>query len=258
MHLSVVGGLDRVRGEVTVPNSKYHAHRALILASLAPGLSRICGLSDAGHVQSTIALLRALGTRIDVEGDTFLVHGGPYRRGKSRVSVGSSGTTLYFMLGLASLADADVTVVGQRYFRRRPVGPLLRSLADLGVQTSSADGCPPITVTARRPTGGVTHIAGTLSQWVSGLILVAPFAARHTTILVDGHLNERSYVELTVAMMKQFGLHVTVSDDWSRFDIEPNQTAQPCDLTLPPDIGSAAFGLAVAALHPADILLRGL
>ena len=258
MHLSVVGGLDRVRGEVTVPNSKYHAHRALILASLAPGLSRISGLSDAGHVRSTVAMLRALGTRIDTEGDTFLVHGGPYRRAKNPVSVGSSGTTLYFMLGLVSLADADVTVVGQRYFRRRPVGPLLRSLGDLGVQTSSEDGCPPITVTARRPTGGVTHIAGTLSQWVSGLILIAPFASTHTTILVDGHLNERSYVELTVAMMRQFGLQVAVSDDWSRFDIEPNQTAQPCDLALPPDIGSAAFGLAVAALHPADILLRGL
>ena len=136
VHLSVVGGTEQVRGKVAVPNSKYHAHRALILASLAPGLSRIRGLSDAGHVQSTVALLRGLGTRIDIEGDRFLVHGGPYRRGKNPVSVGSSGTTLYFMLGLACLAGADVTVAGQRYFRRRPVGPLLRSLGDLGVQSS--------------------------------------------------------------------------------------------------------------------------
>ena len=258
MHLSVVGGPDRVRGEVDVPNSKYHAHRALILASLAPGLSRIRGLSDAGHVRSTVSLLRSLGTEIVVDGDTFLVRGGPYHRTREAVSVGSSGTTLYFMLGLASLADADVTLVGQRYFRRRPVGPLLRSLGQLGVETASADGCPPITVTARRPAGGTTHIAGTLSQWVSGLLLIAPFATGHTTILVDGHLNERSYVELTVRMMERFGLHVAVADDWSRFDIEPNQTARPTDLTLPPDIGSAAFGLALAALHPADILLRGL
>ena len=258
MHLSVVGGPDRVRGEVEVPNSKYHAHRALILASLAPGLSRIRGLSDAGHVRSTVSLLRSLGTEIVVDGDTFLVRGGPYRRTREAVSVGSSGTTLYFMLGLASLADADVTLVGQRYFRRRPVGPLLRSLGELGVETASADGCPPITVTARRPAGGTTHIAGTLSQWVSGLLLLAPFATGHTTILVDGHLNERSYVELTVRMMEQFGLHVAVADDWSRFDIEPNQIARPTDLTLPPDIGSAAFGLALAALHPSDILLRGL
>ncbi|WP_346234353.1 hypothetical protein, partial [Parafrigoribacterium mesophilum] len=74
----------------------------------------------------------------------------------------------------------------------------------------------------------MTHIAGTLSQWESGLVLMAPFASQHTTILVDGHLNERSYVELTVAMMAKFNLQVTVSDDWSRFDIEPYQTAQPC------------------------------
>ena len=70
MHLSVVGGPDRVRGEVDVPNSKYHAHRALILASLAPGLSRIRGLSDAGHVRSTVSLLRSLGTEIVVDGST--------------------------------------------------------------------------------------------------------------------------------------------------------------------------------------------
>lgn len=258
MHLSVVGAQERVHGSVDVPNSKYHAHRALILASLAPGTSRITGLSDAGHVRSTVALLRHLGTRIDIEGDIFLVHGGRYRRTRDTLSVGSSGTTLYFMLGLASLADADITLTGQRYFRRRPVGPLLRALAELGVETRSADDCPPITVTARRPAGGVTHIAGTLSQWLSGLLLVAPFARTHTTVLVDGHLNERSYVELTVRMMAQFGLQVTASPDWTRFDIEPNQTARPAEIALPPDIGSAAFGLAVAALHPADILLRGM
>ena len=136
MHLSVVGGGDRLRGAVDVPNSKYHAHRALILASLAPGVSRISGLSDAGHVRSTVSLLRALGTSIEIEGDTFVVHGGPYRRTTNTVSVGSSGTTLYFMVGLTALADADITVVGQRYFRRRPIGPLLTAMRPSGVATA--------------------------------------------------------------------------------------------------------------------------
>lgn len=258
MHLSVAGSQGRVYGSVQVPNSKYHAHRALILASLAPGVSRISGLSDARHVQYTVSLLRSLGTKIEIEGDTFIVHGGRYHARSGSITAGSSGTTLYFMVGLASLADADVTVTGQKYFQRRPIGPLLRSLRQMGVDASSPTDCPPIQVRAGRPAGGEVHIAGTLSQWVSALLLLAPFAKNHTTVVVDGVFNERSYVDLTIRMMAQFGLTVHASADGRRYEIEPNQSAHPADLTMPPDIGSAAFGLAVAALHPADVVLRGL
>ncbi|MGW0791965.1 3-phosphoshikimate 1-carboxyvinyltransferase [Streptomyces sp. NPDC002911] len=260
MHLLVKGIQHRVTGEILVPNSKYHAHRALILASLADGVSRVHGLSDARHVEYTVRLLRDLGVRIARDGDTFVVHGlgGRFRPRREAVSAGSSGTTLYFMIGLASLSDRAVSVTGQKYFRRRPVGPLLRALEQMGVQLESADDCPPVHVQGRRPTGGHVKIAGILSQWVSGLILLAPFATRHTTIEVEGELNERPYLELTVAMMRQFGLEVTVSEDWRRFDIEPGQQARSIELTLPPDIGSAAFGIATAALHPSDVLLRGI
>ncbi|KIF73731.1 3-phosphoshikimate 1-carboxyvinyltransferase [Streptomyces sp. 150FB] len=260
MHLLVKGIQHQVTGEVLVPNSKYHAHRALILASLADGVSRVHGLSDARHVQYTVQLLRGLGVKISTEGDTFVVHGlgGRYRPRRAAVSAGSSGTTLYFMIGLASLSDRPVTVTGQKYFRRRPVGPLLTALREMGVGLESADDCPPVQVQGSRPAGGHVRIAGTLSQWISGLILLAPFATGPTTIEVVGELNERSYLELTVAMMRQFGLQVTVSADWRRFDVTPDQEATATELTLPPDIGSAAFGIAAAALHPSDVLLRGM
>ncbi|MGW7047813.1 3-phosphoshikimate 1-carboxyvinyltransferase [Streptomyces avermitilis] len=260
MRLLVSGTRERVTGEIQVPNSKYHAHRALILASLADGVSRVHGLSDARHVQYTVRMLRDLGVRIGTEGDTFVVHGlgGRYRPQDDVVSAGSSGTTLYFMIGLASLADRPVTVTGQKYFQRRPVGPLLDGLRQMGVHLESANGCPPVRVQHGRPSGGHVRIAGTLSQWISGLLLLAPFATGPTTVEVEGELNERGYLELTVAMMRQFGLDVGVSDDWRRFEVQPNQQATPAELTLPPDIGSAAFGIAAAALHPSDVLLRGM
>ena len=77
MRLLVKHTTGPVHGRFVIPCSKYHAHRALILASLAPGVSRVDGLSDAGHVRHTIAALRALGTGIDTDGETFVVHGGP-------------------------------------------------------------------------------------------------------------------------------------------------------------------------------------
>jgi 3-phosphoshikimate 1-carboxyvinyltransferase len=258
VRLLVKEAVGPLEGELVVPSSKYHAHRALILASLVPGTSRIEGLSDAGHVRYTIQALRRLGTTIDLDGDTFIVRGGQYRPSRPDVSVGSSGTTLYFLTGLASLATAPVTIVGQKYFQRRPIGPLLQALTGLGVELSSRDGCPPISVRPRRPAGGNVTIAGTLSQWISGLLLLAPFATGRSVITIDGDLNERSYIDLTIRMMRQFGLQVEVSDDWRRFEIEPDQQPHPAVVTLPPDVGAAAFGLAVTALHPCDVTFRGL
>jgi cyclohexanecarboxylate-CoA ligase len=258
VHLYVRETSDRLQGEISVPASKYHAHRALMLASLAAGESRIKGGVAARHVQSTIDVLSGLGTEIERTADGFLVRGGiPYRPLRDTVSVGSSGTTLYFMIGLASLADAPITLTGQKYFQRRPVEPLLEALGAIGVELESTNATPPITVRPQRPCGGRVSIAGTLSQWISGLLIVAPFASGPTTIEVEGTLNEQPYVELTVNMMRDFGLEVGVDDDWRRFEIEPNQTARPAEITLPPDIGSLAFGLAAASIHPSDVFFHG-
>jgi cyclohexanecarboxylate-CoA ligase len=258
VHLYVRDTSGRLEGEISVPASKYHAHRALMLASLAEGESRIKGGVAARHVQSTIEVLTGLGTGIEQTADGFLVRGGlPYRPLRDTVSVGSSGTTLYFMIGLASLADAAVTITGQKYFQRRPVGPLLEALTSMGIELESANATPPITVAPKRPRGGRVSIAGTLSQWISGLLIVAPFASGPTTIEVEGTLNEQPYVELTVNMMREFGLEVGVSDDWRRFEIEGNQTARPAEITLPPDIGSLAFGLAATSIHPSDVFFHG-
>ena len=98
--------------------------------------------------------------------------------------MGSSGTTLYFLLGLAALGDRPVRITGQRYFNRRPIGPLLRALTELGVRLEANDERLPVTVYPGPPRGGQVRIDGTLSQWISGLLMLAPFALAPTTIEV--------------------------------------------------------------------------
>jgi cyclohexanecarboxylate-CoA ligase len=244
--------------ELVIPNSKYHAHRALILASLSPGRSEIVGLTHAKHVAHTLSVLRGLGTRIEASGDTFFVTGGAYRPKRALLSVGSSGSTLYFMVGLCALADKPVTLVGQSYFRRRPIRPLLEALTQMGLEIGSRDGCPPVQIEPGRPAGGAIRVPGTLSQWISGLLMVAPFAKRETILEVEGTLNERPYIHLTLGMMRQFGLQVEASPDGRRYVIPPNQEAHPARVEIPPDIGSAAFGLAAVSLHPSNLVLRRL
>src|SRR6185437_2639263 len=271
MRLIVQGTRNRLHDELDVPVSKYHAHRALVLASLAEGTSVITGLSTTRQIEWTVSVLRALGAQIDVADDRYVIRGvgGHYRtsdvveRGSSGpeglLNVGSSGTTLYFMTGLAALADKPITLTGMKYFRRRPIKALLDSLQQMGVRLESTDDCPPITVQPHRPRGGDVSIAGTLSQWLSGLLLLAPFAETDTTIHVTGGaLNEQPYVDLTVRMMRMFGLRVEVSDDWLTYRVPAGQIARAADYSIPPDIGSAAFGIVAAAIHPGDVLFRGM
>src|SRR5580700_5721585 len=115
-----------------------------------------------------------------------------------------------------------------------------------------------IAITPGKPRGGTILIPGTLSQWISGLLLLAPFAKERTVIEVEGELNERPYIQLTAEMMRAFDLHVRIAPDYRRFEVEPGQKARQATVELPPDIGSAAFGLAVTAIHPSNVLFRGL
>ncbi|MFZ6993580.1 3-phosphoshikimate 1-carboxyvinyltransferase [Curtobacterium sp. RRHDQ66] len=271
MQLVVRGTSAPLIGELDIPVSKYHAHRALVLASLAKGTSIVSGISTTRQVEWTVGTLRALGVDIKRRGNEYHVTGlgGRYEatdvvdhgsRGADGVlNMGSSGTTLYFMTGLASLADKPMTLSGMKYFQRRPIKALLTSLTQMGVELEATNDCPPVTVQPKRPRGGDVTIAGTLSQWISGLLLVAPFAEEETRIhITGGRLNEQPYVELTVRMMRQFGLRVEVSDDWLEYRIPANQQATPHDYVIPPDIGSAAFGIAAAGIRESNVLLRGM
>ena len=245
-------------GELTIPPSKYHAHRALMLAALADGESFITERTAARHVTFTVQALRALGARIEPAGGGWRVTGGAggFSPHSDEVSVGSSGTTLYFLLGLAALGDRPVRFVGQRYFRRRPIGPLLRALKRMGLRLEYEGQHLPVTVYPGRPTGGRIRIDGMLSQWISGLLMLAPYATEPTTIEVRGELNEQPYLELTIEMMREFGLEVRAREDWREFYVEPDQRPVATDITLPADLGSAMFGLAACTLHPSKVTFR--
>lgn len=256
MRLLVAKAQHELVGELTIPPSKYHAHRALMLAALADGETFITQRTAARHVTFTVQALRALGAKIESEGDGWRVTGGGFAPRQDEVSVGSSGTTLYFLLGLAALGDRPVRIVGQRYFRRRPIGPLLRALKRMGIRLEYEGQHLPVTVYPSRPTGGRIRIDGTLSQWISGLLMVAPYSSEPTIIEVRGELNERPYLALTLEMMRQFGLEVSAREDWREFYVPPNQRPRAGQVTLPADLGSAMFGLAACTLHPSKVTFR--
>ncbi|RYM04956.1 3-phosphoshikimate 1-carboxyvinyltransferase [Sporolactobacillus sp. THM7-7] len=249
-----------IKGNVRVPPSKYHLHRALIFASLADGQSTITGKSDCLHIRDTLHSLSDFSIRVSKTTHGYVVHGGSYVPRNGLIRVGSSGTTSQFLLGLGSLSQGGpATFDGHRALKARPMKPLIQALTDMGLKLEAANGDRlPVTVYPGLPKGGRISIPGTLSQWISGLLILAPFASHDTIVEAIPPLNEKTYIHLTMDMMRQFGVEVSEHENGRMWTVPAGQTYRPCDIAIEPDVSSAAFLLLLAALHPCDLVLEGI
>jgi 3-phosphoshikimate 1-carboxyvinyltransferase len=172
--------------------------------------------------------------------------------------VGNSGTTLFLALAAAALGADPVRFDGDSQIRRRSAAPLLKALAGLGVRTESEEGCAPITV--RGPwKGGRVSVECPTSQYLSALLIAAPLAPRGTlTELEIPLLNERPYVEMTLAYLDAQAVPCGRADDFSWFRIPGGAAYRPQNGPVPGDFSSAAFPAAAAAISGGSLTLLGL
>ncbi len=247
-----------------MPSSKSHTIRAIFLASLAHGVSTVKGRLQSADADSAISACRALGAEIDESGDTLTIRGTAGKikpRGEGEVvDVGNSGTTARFVLSMASLSDAPVTIDGDEQTRKRPMGPLLKSLSELGATViKDSQGRLPVTlpVTITGPIkGGITTVDGTTSQYLSSLLLHAPFCETETTLKVES-LNEKPYVDMTCAWLEKMQIEFS-RKGYGEFVIPPAQKIKAFSATVPADFSSAAFFLALAAIPGSEVEITGL
>jgi 3-phosphoshikimate 1-carboxyvinyltransferase len=186
-----------LHASVRVPGSKSISNRALLLAALARGESTLDGVLDSDDTQVMAAALRALGAAVTQSGDRWQVRGFDGRPGAAPavLDVGASGTAARFLTALMALVPGPSVLDGTARMRERPIGELVDALRALGVQvaTEGDRGCPPVRCTGGVPFGGEAVIdARRSSQYVSALLLVAPYAERALTLrLQDGVLVSR-------------------------------------------------------------------
>jgi 3-phosphoshikimate 1-carboxyvinyltransferase len=250
----------RLSGRVTVPGSKSHTIRALVIAALAAGESVIEGPLESADTHSCADVLRGLGVQITEErsdaGELSSLKvsgtGGRFSRPPGPLDCGNSGTTFYIMLSVAALAEFPVTLTGDSQLRRRSAGPLLAALESLGV-TVSREGngdCPPVTV--RGPfAGGSASVSCTTSQYLTSLLLAAPLASGQTVIDVP-LLNERPYVEMTLAWLESQGVAVERTG-WSRFVVPGRHRFRASVAQIPGDFSAATFFAVAAAAGGGDL-----
>jgi 3-phosphoshikimate 1-carboxyvinyltransferase len=251
---------SQLRGDVVIPGSKSHTIRAVAFASLASGKSRIEAPLDSGDAQSAVRAFTALGAKIECGTGVWTVQGtgGEVRAPKDAVDVGNSGTTLNVALGSAALVRKGHTVLtGDHQIQRRPSGPLIASLNDLGASAKSSrgNGCPPITVHGRLK-GGMTSIECKSSQYLTSLLINTPLSDGDTTIRVSV-LEEKPYVEMTLDWLARLQIKLE-RDDLREFRIPGKQKYRAFQRRIPGDFSSATFFLCAGALGDNEVIVRGL
>ena len=239
---------------VGIPGSKSITHRALIAAGLAKGKSL---LSEALYCEDTLCTingLRELGITISTRGNKMKVlgTGGEFHpsAGIRDIYLGNAGTSYRLLLATVALARGHYMLTGTARMRERPIGDLVRALNELGVEASCTghNGFPPVSINARGVRGGKAAIEGNKSsQYLSSLLLAAPYTRNGVEIEVKGRLVSRPYVDVTVDVMKRFGVIVN-RDRYRHFKITSGQMYQSCQFKIEGDVTNASYFWAAAAV----------
>ena len=255
----IINPVSTLSGEITIPASKSHTIRALLIAAMANGESTIINPLDSSDTRSCIEAIKILGAKIKLENDRWIVNGtgGDIHPVADTIDVGNSGTTLYLAAGLAALSSHKITFTGDNQIKSRPVENLLNSLKDLGAEItiSGKNGCPPFSIQGPL-TGGKTSIECPTSQYLSSLLLCTPLINGNTEIEVP-LLREQPYVEMTLKWLnEQFVMYDTT--EFKDFFIPGGQQFEAFAKQVPGDFSSATFFLCAAAITESTLTLKGL
>ena len=257
---------SKLSGRVLIPSSKSHTIRAVSIASLAEGTSIIRNPLDSADTQAAIRAARAFGAVIETGVDWRVEGtGGEMRVPDDVIDVANSGMTLYIGMGTAALIDGWTVFTGDDQIRRRPAGPLIDVLNDLGATAFSTRGGGAAPLAIRGPLkGGKADLdGGKTSQYLTALLINCPLAAADSEIRVR-NLVEQPYIEMTLRWLKEQGIEWETSPGMAYpkrseiFRISGGQRYKAFDKAIPGDFSSATFFLAAAAITGSELILEGL
>lgn len=241
-------------GRVSPPGSKSITNRALLLAGLAKGTSRLTGALKSDDTRYMAEALRAMGVSVDEpDATTFVVTGtGELKPPAEPLFLGNAGTATRFLTAALALGHGRYVVDGDEHMRKRPIKPLVEALQSLGVTIEAPTGCPPVTIdaTGAFKSNRVVIDAGLSSQYVSALQMAAACGSEPFTIeLAGADIGARGYIDLTLAAMRAFGAKVSQPTGAS-WQIEPTGYTAT-DFHIEPDASAATY------LWGAEVLTGG-
>ena len=252
-----------VHASVRLPGSKSITNRALLLAALAQGDSRLLAPLHSEDTFYMAQALRDLGVSVKetAEGD-FHVSGtsGALEAPIKPLFLGNSGTTMRFLTAAACLvpAGSDVVLDGVARMRERPIRDLVGALLTLGVDAESLSGHPPVRVRGGGLPGGACRLAGDVSsQFLTALLQVAPYAKNDVAIEIVGDLISQPYIDLTQSVMQSLGVTME-NDNYRRLRVEAGQRYRGRDYAIEADASNASYFLAAAAVTGGTVVIENL
>lgn len=254
----------RVDAHVRLPGSKSLTNRFLTCAALADGATTLLHASPSDDTQRMMEGLDALGVAIarDATRNTLRIRGvggNPFAT-EALLDVHHAGTAMRFLTAICCLGYGRFRLDGSPRMRRRPIRELVDALRRLGaaIQYLKEEGYPPIEIEAAGLQGGeVTFVAPPSSQFLSALLLVAPYARGDVMVAVDELLPSRPYLDMTLHVMRQHGVEV-VEDGQNRFVVAASQRYQSGSYTIEPDASGATYFWAAAAVTGGRVRVEGL
>ncbi|MFV7784521.1 3-phosphoshikimate 1-carboxyvinyltransferase [Shewanella marisflavi] len=257
--------ITKVQGTVNIPGSKSISNRALLLATLAEGKTRLTNLLDSDDIRHMLTSLKQLGVKFQLSDNNTVCEleglSGPISSDQAQsLFLGNAGTAMRPLCAALTLGQGEFTLTGEPRMEERPIGDLVEALSALGadIQYLKQPGFPPLTINATGLNGGDVEIAGDLSsQFLTALLMVAPLAKEQVNIKIKGELVSKPYIDITVALMAQFGVKV-INHDYERFEIPAGQHyVSPGTVLVEGDASSASYFLAAGAIQGGEVKVTG-
>ncbi|PMG78213.1 3-phosphoshikimate 1-carboxyvinyltransferase [Shewanella sp. 10N.286.51.B7] len=257
--------VNKVNGVVNIPGSKSISNRALLLATLAKGKTTLTNLLDSDDIRYMLASLKQLGVEYQLSENNTVCEleglGKPLSAQQAQtLFLGNAGTAMRPLCAALTLGSGEFTLTGEPRMEERPIGDLVDSLRQLGANITylKNDGFPPLTINADGLNGGEVEIAGDLSsQFLTALLMVAPLTKDTVNINIKGELVSKPYIDITIALMAQFGVEV-INHDYRRFEIQTGQQyVSPGKVLVEGDASSASYFLAAGAIQGGEVKVTG-
>ncbi|ABI71971.1 3-phosphoshikimate 1-carboxyvinyltransferase [Shewanella frigidimarina] len=257
--------INCINGEINIPGSKSISNRVLLLATLARGSTTLTNLLDSDDIRYMLASLKQLGIQYTLSEDKTecVVEGneGPISSASVQsLFLGNAGTAMRPLCAALTLGQGEFTLTGEPRMEERPIGDLVDALRQLGADVTylKNDGFPPLTINATGLNGGDVEIAGDLSsQFLTALLMVAPLTKDSVNIKIKGELVSKPYIDITIALMKQFGVEV-INHQYQRFEIKAGQHyVSPGKVLVEGDASSASYFLAAGAIKGGEVKVTG-
>lgn len=260
-----VGKLSRNNISVTVPGSKSITNRALMIAALGKGISRVSGIQRSDDSEHFIECLIRLGFDIQDNKDTLVIKGndGVIPNKKAEIYVGSAGTAARFLTAMLAMSDGEYKIDASEQMKKRPMKELIMALESGGAvfEFHKEPYSLPFTVKGMGNTGYKEKLGFDInidksSQYLSALMMAAPMTHKKTVIRLTGERKAKSYVVITEKVMQKFGVDIIHAKE-DEYIIEAGASYNGCEYICEPDVSAACYFYAMAAVCGISAVVYG-